>query len=382
MALVDTLIHAVIHSLEKIAGPNMADVKLRQVSLDVRKPLVITLADKLASLVSLNSGSLQYGQFSDDRHEGRFPGAVEQLLGKSTNKSFFSMTSVAMDELKKSVNGVNFATGGYVCFLVYASGGDDFLLVAMIKEREALQLTEDFEPKEIIEIDLSKLHQAARINLNRYRAAIAKGQSVDEDDDDAVDQVSPERTYLCFAANKSDGEVSNYFTEALGCVEGVSSKRATRALLGGIKRYIRKTEPLKGYAEQAKVAAVDYLMSRTDGTTVTIDNIITAVRRCVKPDLEPHFSNLKRYLSEDGERIPQTFVINHKVLKPLVQIKGGGVGWRISFENRLLGLNNSAIVYNPSDRSLTFTALPDKVIEEVELALLGRSNSPSNRDKK
>jgi nucleoid-associated protein len=158
-----------------MAGPNVADVKLRPVALDVSKPLVITLADKLASLVSLNSGSLQYGQFSDDRHEGRFPGAVEQLLAKSTNKSFFSMTSVAMDELKRNVNGVNFATGGYVCFLVYTSGGDDFLLVAMIKEREALQLTEDFEPKEIIEIDLSKLHQAARINLNRYRAAIAKG---------------------------------------------------------------------------------------------------------------------------------------------------------------------------------------------------------------
>lgn len=48
-----------------------------------------------------------------------------------------------------------------------------FLPVAMVKERGGMVLSADLEPTEITEIDLSKLHQAARVNLDRYGAFLA-----------------------------------------------------------------------------------------------------------------------------------------------------------------------------------------------------------------
>src|SRR3546814_20784090 len=90
------------------------------------------------------------------------------------------MSKVAMEELRGKASQESFATGGHVCFFVYRIRTSSFLLVAMVKERGGMVLSAALEPTEITEIDLSKLHQAARVNLDRYGAflAPAKGQAI------------------------------------------------------------------------------------------------------------------------------------------------------------------------------------------------------------
>src|SRR3546814_20818942 len=93
------------------------------------------------------------------------------------------MSKVAMEELRGKASQESFATGGHVCFFVYRIRTSSFLLVAMVKERGGMVLSAALEPTEITEIDLSKLHQAARVNLDRYgafldRKSVVQGKGV------------------------------------------------------------------------------------------------------------------------------------------------------------------------------------------------------------
>src|SRR3546814_20919837 len=105
--------------------------------------------------------------------EGLLPSHVQPLISDSTEAAFIAMSKVAMEELRGKASQESFATGGHVCFFVYRIRTSSFLLVAMVKERGGMVLSAALEPTEITEIDLSKLHQAARVNPDRYGAFLA-----------------------------------------------------------------------------------------------------------------------------------------------------------------------------------------------------------------
>lgn len=372
----NTLKFAVIHSLDKELGNVIASIRLGAAVLDVDSANVIKLAERLTRLIVDGSGTLLWGQFGDNNREGKFPAAVRKIQSKMTKDGFYAMSKTTMDELKHTINGVNFATGGYVCFLVYELNGNTFLLIVMIKERDALTLNDKFEPKEINEIDLTKLHQAARINLSRFGEVLAQKNSASADDDDSTEQ-----TYLCFAKAKGDREISDYFIKAMGCEEGVSSSRATKGVIKGIAKYIQSKPEIKAYADRARELTLEYLLGQKDGQTINIEHVIAAARRSVEPSLEGYFDGLKAFLSDEQNKVPHEFPVNHKALNQWVSIKGSGNGWKISFENRLLGYEGAQIVYNREAQSLTFTQLPASTIEDIETTLDGRQMAPTSNKK-
>lgn len=371
---------AVIHSLDKELGNNSAQIRFAASVLDAAGANVIKLSDRLTRLIADGSGSLLWGQFGDNNRQGKFPAAAQKFQGKMQEDVFYAMSKTAMEELKQTINGLNFATGGYVCFLAYESGGNAFLLIAMIKERDALTLSKNFELREINEIDLTKLHQAARINLTRFGEVLAlteKGSAPRNEEDEGA-----ERTYLCFAKAKDGRDVSDYFVKALGCVEGISSSRATKGIVRGIAKFVRGKPEIKQFADKARELTLEFLRNTRDGQTISLDHVISAARRCVGPDLEEHFGGLKGFLSGEQHKIPYQFSVNHAALTQWTRIKGSGSGWKISFENHLLGYKDSQIIYNKVAKSLTFTGLPDSTIEEVESALNSRDGSSSSSTKK
>src|SRR3546814_19234867 len=89
----------------------------------------------------------------------------------------------------------------------------------MVKERGGMVLSAALEPTEITEIDLSKLHQAARVNIDRYGAFLApangKAISTQHTSEDGT-----EKTYLCFINLTPQSAVAEYFVTALSCEMG------------------------------------------------------------------------------------------------------------------------------------------------------------------
>src|SRR3546814_927330 len=240
----DELKFAIIHSLDKTEGALSASVRTRDSVLDIQKPVIEDLAEKLAKLVGKDGSSVYWGQFGTGRREGLFPSHVQPLISDCTEAAFIAMSKVAMEELRGKASQESFATGGHVCFFVYRIRTSSFLLVAMVKERGGMVLSAALEPTEITEIDLSKLHQAARVNLDRYGAFLApangKAISTQHTSEDGT-----EKTYLCFINRKSQSDVAEYFVEALGCEKGVASGRTTKAVVTEIRNYVKSVPEIK-----------------------------------------------------------------------------------------------------------------------------------------
>lgn len=372
----DALAFAIIHSLDKARGAATASVRTRDSVLDVQKPVIKALAETLAKLVGKDGSSVYYGQFGTNRREGLFPSHVAPLITDCTEEAFIAMSKVAMNELRDKAAEESFATGGHVCFFVYRVQGSSFLLVAMVKERGGMILSAELEPTEITEIDLSKLHQAARVNLDRYGRYLAPPQEANVTPCEPEDTV--EKTYLCFINRKSQSDVAEYFVEALGCEKGVASGRTTKAVVNEIRNYVRSVPEIKEKAAAVRLAVIEYLQAQEDGAMVSLERVVAVARHAVGVDLEHHVVGLKDHLNSERIQIPHDFPVSATALRPYTRISGKSSRWQFSFENGALGEQDSEIIYDPSEKSLKLTLLPQDMVIKVEQALAARAQLPSS----
>lgn len=365
---------AVIHSLHKGAQTSVATTQMAQVSLSIDLPEVKTLADQLTKLVGKDGSTVLWGQFGTNNREGRFPKAAESLTEDLSLDAFMAMSEIAMSELVTTAREETLATGGHVCFLAYESQGESFLLVAMVKERGALTLSASLVPTEIKEIDLSKLHQAARVNLDRY-AAFLRLADPGESDADSV-----EKTYLCFVNRNQKNDVAQYFVQALGCEKGIASGRITRAVISAVKNFVRANKEIKAHATAARRAVIDHLHALPDGTSVTIETIVKVVQSSLGPDLSHHADDLDVYLNSDQIQIPASFTVSSGVLKTMTRITAASSGWQLSFDDAVLDYADADVIYDREAKSLTFTKLPIDTVKKVEATLSDRrAHLSSNR---
>jgi len=371
----DQLKFAVIHELVKERGATVARVNLREGLLDTSKPLVLHLASLLAGLLGRDQGAVYWGQFGDRRREGQFPGATATFSRELTEEQFVALTHTAMEELAALSAEESFATGGFIFFAAYTVRDVDYLLVAMIKERDGIALSEDFEPEEINEVDLSKLHQAARVNLHSYLATITNREeeaSDERDGDEEADESARERTYLCFINRKGRDDVAGYFIKALGCEKGVSSARATKGVIKAVRAYVRKTEAIAPYAPRARQALIDYLDSLGDGSTVALDHVVQVVARELPIEQVVHLEGLKAFLNEEDNQIPEDFQVNKRALQAYARIAARTDHWNLNFEINALGIRDAEIIYDHQRRSLTLTQIPVPMIKKIEDTLRDR----------
>lgn len=372
----DELKFAIIHSLEKTKGVLSASARTRNTVLDIRKPVIKDLAEKLAKLVGKDGSSVYWGQFGSNRREGLFPSHVQSLISDCTEETFIAMSKVAMEELRGKASDESFATGGHVCFFVYCTQTSSFLLVAMVKERGGMVLSADLEPTEITEIDLSKLHQAARINLNRYGEFLVPtgGEEISVPD---ASEDSADKTYLCFINRKSQSEVAEYFVEALGCEKGVASGRTTKAVVTEIRKFIKSIPEIKEKAPAVRLAVIEYLQGQEDGGMVSLNKVVAVARNAVGVDLEHHVTGLKDHLNSERVKIPDEFPVSATALRSYTRISGKASRWQLSFENGALGERDAEIIYDASEKSLKLTRLPSGMIAKVEETLAARAQLSS-----
>ena len=366
----DVLRHAVIHSLDKEARSGVATVRFAPRLLDTALPQVLLLATQLASLVGRDGSTVYWGQFRSDRREGMFPGEVSELSTAPSESRFSQVAVTAMNELRSAAAEEALATGGYVCFLEFSSNGAEFLLVAMIKERGALALNEEMVPEQITEIDLSKLHQAARFNLTRYAAHQASNEEGEEAPDLEPDAV--ERTYLCFVNRTARHDIARYFIEALGCQPGVSSVRTTRALIKHVHSFFKKSPRLRAFAKPVKRRLIDHLASLPDGSRVTLDEVVVLARQVAGPDNRDVVEEMTGYLNGDDVQIPHEFNISSKTVETFSRLVVSNDAYKIAFDLSSLGERDSPIVYNQDERTLTLKNIPAANIRVIEQTIADR----------
>lgn len=373
-----TLKTAIIHSFKKLAKTSfISDVVKKEVVLNTENPALQFLVNGIHGLIGKEGNSVVYGQFANDERQGPFPRRFTEFVAVQDDETkFIELTHLAMDQLVEQAGHQVLSTGGHILCAQYSSGASNFFLVASMKERGGIQLDENYVPKEIQEVDLSKVQQAARINLNSFVAiqAMAAAASTPETNERETAEEA-DSTYLCFISRGRDSQASDYFISALGCAKGVASGRATKNAIDNVAKFFRDNKLLKSFGYRAKEAVIKYLeVQLAAGKSARLDSIVHAAVSHVPADLVDEIVGLKDYLNSEKNKVPDDFTVNAKTLKEKTRIKGDASNWSLQFERGALGKDPAADVYYDEGRKkLTLSNMTTELIDVIEKELLARN---------
>ncbi|CAI8819341.1 nucleoid-associated protein [Pseudomonas zeae] len=375
--------HAVIHSFEKEKHAAVVDTTkiIKKPLFDVSKPTVVKLVSSIHALLGKPGNNVVWGQFSDVGRQGSFPPVASGYIADDSSSKFEGLTHAALDELVKKSLSEALSTGGYILFAHYISESVPFLLVTSIKQRDGLKLNSDYIPEETTDIDMSKIQQAARINLSRL-SEFLNPEPEDcgeieglEEEELAELEVAKEKTYLCFISKGKGSEASGYFVEALGCERGVASARATRNAMDMVEVFFKNREPIKHLKVLARENVVRYLQQKIeDGHHASLAGIHAAATSCIPPEqaeLALYVEELKEFLNDDENQVPEEFVVNKVALNQRIRIKGdSGRHWALQFEKGSLGITtNSKVCYNRESKQIVLSEPTEKMCRAIEAAL-------------
>jgi nucleoid-associated protein len=368
------LTYAIIHSFTKEANTtDITAVVKKNVLLNTNLPAVSSLVVGVSQLLGKPGNSLSYGQFANDMRQGRFPSGFNSYITTlASAELFLDLSHIAVDELATEAVKELLSTGGHILVTQYNNDGNPYLLVAMIKQRGGVTLDDDYVPTDVTEIDLTKVHQAARINLTTYTEIM----TLPAVDDDIDDDNSVDRTYLSFVGHAKNNEAAGYFVKALGCIKGVASSRATDKAFSAMNDFF-SNDPLKKYKISVRNAVTDYLKRKhAANEPALLEELCNAAVACVIAEEQENTTGLKDFLNNEKNKVPSQFVVHGPTLKKKTIIKGGTDQWQVQFELKLLDSSeNSTIYYNKEDKTLTFRGLNDNFIKSIETEINSRQSS-------
>mgnify|MGYP000087676305 FL=1 len=354
----------VIHELLKEKGKQEADKTIAKKVLDTQSDLVVKLVSSLGDLYGTKGNNAMYGTFSRKDESNLFPKQTDKYLKNESDDEFFALSKQCMVELVRESRAQQSATGGYIIFARYRSM-KDFLLVAMIKSKHGLNVNKDLEPEDVIEIDLSKIHQAARINLTTY----AEVNSLT--DDNSSDNEEP---YLSFVSPTRNSEVSGYFRKALDCTDGVRSGRATSTAFSTVKDYCNSKPNLKKYKLPAKDSLIQYFEEcLSNGQPATLEGVEHCIKKVLPVDIASEAEGFSEFANNEENQLPHTFGVNKSSLTNYTRIRSKTADWKLSFERVALGTDdNSPLYFDGKDKLII--QCPEDLKKQIEEQLKSESD--------
>lgn len=220
---------ATIHRLIKSAqtnGTESVTQKLRTAALPIDATLQAVSDDLLALYAKTANNN---GTLGTNPTTHVFPVKLRDYL--DGNLVLQDFTSAALDLIGNEMQKSFMANGGYALFLRYSQTGSDFFLIAMLKLKPGASIDEqsmDLEPT--LTIDMNLLNEAARVNITRWD--------------------SGEEPYLTFIKGRArQGEVTDYFRDALACTSYTKSSHHTEHVIKAADAFV---DDLEGLSEDEK----------------------------------------------------------------------------------------------------------------------------------
>jgi len=336
---------AVIHQLIKASGTKDVDTNPANKLLNIKLPLVEKLVLALDKIYGTKGNNAIYGTFSDRNVTNEVPKYTDQYLEDEKDKNFLSLSIRCLDELAREAGALQSSTGGYIVLARYKKG-DEFMLIAMIKNKQGLNVNASLEPESIVEIDLSKIHQAARINLTTYLATKKpKDKSVSDEE---------LATYLSFISPRSNSDASGYFIKALNCTDGIPSSKATKSAFFTVSEYCKLNDDLRPLRSKAKDSLVEYFSNcSSKEEPATLQGIENAIRQIVPADKHELVEGFSAFANSEKYQVPNTFTVNAREVTKYTRIKSKTDSWELNFKRTALGKDeNSPLYYDSSTKKL------------------------------
>lgn len=323
--------HAAIHDLQR--GQDGFNVILGNYQLSIKEPIQ-RVVDSMYNLYNKRP-SKAYGKFSDSPNAGPTRANLEEYLSSPT-PDFASLTEKMMDTLKLRASARSAAGAGHVFFVHFSRQGEgSYLMVAILNDRLGAALTKTYDVQDVTHLDMDGFRFAGRIHLDAW--------------------ANNDPRYIGFLKGK--GDVSEYFKEFLGCDTTLQNRQDTNILVETIKRFA-ESEGMNATARDNFLDRAKRICERSAIAREPID--FTTLSNELFP-IAPE--RLMTALGDPALKLSDGFVPHRGALNRLVKFKAVTPLWSVEFDRE--ALRNNQIRFDPDEKTLTLTDLPDYLLAEL-----------------
>lgn len=333
----------IVHEVRKEDGDEKAKIVLRieENEINEHANILSTELSQLFRKTGLNTGGFIEPESKDDP----LPHFVQLLTNYFTGEAFpefVNFSNAATKEFKSKLDESGSSKGGYLWFNHYAYNSEHFLSVVLLRKKAGLSISANLTLDQIERIDLDKLHMAARINLTSW----LDGSS---------------SRYIAFRIGRDAKDVTSYFSKFIGCEEYTRAKVDTQHLVEVVKKYCTQHGFDEVKTEGAKQFVYDQCLDwLAEEIPVTID----ALSELLDGKFQPTQQNLFLEIAQSDP-----FFLNNEVpiektaLRGLTRYSGKSKKMSLSFDSDLL---NISVFFDEGNKSLLFTDLPGKLIDQMQ----------------
>lgn len=342
MRIQEATIHRLIKAAEQ-SGEGCVQQQVRNSALPIDAVLTTVCAD-LLSLYSSTANS--YGTLGQDATLHTFPLRLsEYVLG---NRAFQSFTTETLKLIKSKMESSFLSNGGYALFLRYQHDSNDFMLIAMLKLKPGAGVNEQtlsLEPT--LNIDLSQLHEAARINLTKLSAL--------------------SEPYLSFIkGGKKRGNVTEYFRDALACQNFTNSSHHTELVIKAAEAYLATRADLTTTEEKRE----ERIQMRQRMATCFANNsnevVLATLAAAISPSAPQDFLDFVRTGPQaDQFPINDTFT-PHKATYNKLRRFTGRIGGSVSVGFDVADIQRQLVYYDPGVDGLVLKSPPDHLKQAIQ----------------
>lgn len=324
---------AIVHSLDKDAGNLNVDINLRPDLLQVDGKLN-TLGQAVLKIYGQVANN--YGCFDADHETYRFPVLLQSYF---TNQSTLIEFSSAATRLIAARMGVSPpATGGFVLFLRYSAQGRDWLLITMLKLKAGTGIDSDtLDLTDSLSFDIGHLHEAARIDLQRWQADT--------------------QPYLSFVKRRRRDDVTVYFRSALGCTDYTDSRHNTKQALEAVDAFAAANDWTPERKRDARRITFNYCDEKASRS----ESVHLAALSALINDQEP--AAFTEFVREQNYPINETFAPHRSTYMRFQRISGHVGSVKVSFD--VDDLLNDTIAYDLDSNSLVVRNLPANLRDDI-----------------
>lgn len=342
MGILNIIVHEVREKAKGFDGKPVVELKCRDEE-NVIDQHAEQLSSQLSSLfrkTGLNTGGFT-GQEVDTDSEPHFVVLLRRFFNGGVFTDFVKFSSAAAKHFKKELEASSSSKGGYLLFNHYDYAGENFLSVVLLRKKNGLALSTDLTLAEIEEIDLDKLHMAARVNLSAWCNGTSK-------------------KYIAFRVGKAAKDVTDYFSDFIGCEEYTRARVDTRNLVEATKVFCTQNGLSDEKSEDVKSFVYEQCISWLEnGVGVHLDELSSLLDARYSLENKGVFLEIAQ---NEPFSLSNELPIEKSALRGLTRYSGRGQKISISFDSDLLNVS----VFYDGESEIRITDIPSSLKEQLK----------------
>lgn len=288
------------------------------------------------------------GTLGIDPNDHKFTLFLENYI--AAKDDFINFTHQTVRLIQEQMKNAFMSTGGYALFLRYTVDSNDLLMVAMLKLKEESGIDlNTLDLTETLNIDMSRLHEAARVNITRWKSC--------------------QEPHLTFIKGRTAAGVSDYFRKALACTAFTNSRHHTELVIAAAEAFIDARTDLS--PEEKTRKRLEMRKSLHECLIKIQDEVpLVTVAAAVNPDDPIAFVDfIKDRADSHDYHIDEQFKPYKPAVRGLQRLAARYGSIHVSFD--VDDVQNERVMYDKESNSIILKNPPEHIVKSL------KENEPS-----